>query len=135
MSKQETFISTLHEEIDTMAQAEIIQEEEIQNLQEGGSGGGLSAYQLAVANGYEGTVEEWLASLVGADGTNGQSAYQLAVTNGFVGTVEEWLASLVGADGTDGATGQSFIIAKQFVSVAELDADITKIDWVKLDDG
>lgn len=32
---------------------------------------GDSAYQVAVDNGFEGTVEEWLQSLVGADGTDG----------------------------------------------------------------
>jgi len=32
---------------------------------------GLSAYEVAVANGFEGTVEEWLLSLVGAEGDSG----------------------------------------------------------------
>lgn len=39
----------------------------------GGGGGGVdgaSAYDIAVANGFVGTEVEWLASLVGADGTN-----------------------------------------------------------------
>jgi hypothetical protein len=68
---------------------------------------GKSAYELAVEKGYEGTVEEWLASLVGEvgapgkDGANGQSAYELAVKNGYTGSENEWIASLVGADGKD----------------------------------
>lgn len=33
---------------------------------------GLSAYQVAVANGFAGTVSEWLNSLVGANGADGQ---------------------------------------------------------------
>lgn len=33
---------------------------------------GKSAYELAVDNGYEGTVEEWLQSLIGPQGSNGQ---------------------------------------------------------------
>lgn len=33
---------------------------------------GESAYEVAVANGFEGTVEEWLQSLVGAAGQGGQ---------------------------------------------------------------
>ncbi|MFQ8827819.1 MAG: PL29 family lyase N-terminal domain-containing protein [Alistipes sp.] len=37
---------------------------------------GRSAYELAVENGYRGTLEEWLASL---SGNNGPSAYELAV--------------------------------------------------------
>ena len=80
----------------------------------GGPGAdGASAYEVAVSNGFVGTEEEWLASLVGpagpagADGTNGTngtngvngadgaSAYEIAVNNGFIGTEEEWLASLL----------------------------------------
>lgn len=51
---------------------------------EGGSGGGangLSAYEIAVANGFVGTEVEWLASLQGADGVDGTDG-----TNVVVGT-------------------------------------------------
>ena len=41
---------------------------------------GLSAYELAVKNGYNGTVKDWLDSL------NGKSAYQLAVSAGYKDT-------------------------------------------------
>ena len=58
--------------------------------------GGKSAYQLAADQGYEGTLPEWLASLHGADG---DSAYEVAVQEGFVGTKAQWLASLVGPQG------------------------------------
>lgn len=57
---------------------------------------GKSAYQLAVDQGYEGTLAEWLASL---KGPAGDSAYQIAVEEGFVGTKAQWLASLVGPQG------------------------------------
>ena len=57
---------------------------------------GKSAYQVAVDNGFDGTVAEWLASLVGAPG---KSAYQVAVDNGFEGTEQEWLESLIGDEG------------------------------------
>jgi len=66
---------------------------------------GLSAYQVAVADGFVGTEVEWLASLDGAPGdpgAPGDSAYAVAVANGFVGTEVEWLASLDGAPGADG---------------------------------
>ena len=53
----------------------------------------LVAYQTAVANGFEGGEAEWLASLVG------KSAYQTAVANGFEGDEAAWLASLVGKEG------------------------------------
>lgn len=56
---------------------------------------GLSAYEVAVVNGFAGTQAAWLDSLVGA------SAYQIAVANGFSGDQVAWLASLIGADGTD----------------------------------
>jgi len=49
---------------------------------------GLSAYELAVQFGYEGTVQEWIESL------EGKSAYQIAVDSGYKGTESEWLASL-----------------------------------------
>ena len=71
---------------------------------------GKSAYELAVENGYQGTLEEWLASLVGetgANGADGKSAYELAVENGYEGTLDDWLESLVGATGATGATGEA----------------------------
>lgn len=37
---------------------------------------GLSAYELAVKYGYEGSLDDWLASL------SGKSAYEIAVENG-----------------------------------------------------
>ena len=54
---------------------------------------GKSAFELAVDNGYIGSEEEWLASLVGK---NGLSAYEIALKHGFEGTELEWLASLKG---------------------------------------
>ena len=96
---------------------------------------GLSAYEIAVENGFGGDEAAWLASLVGAPGANGNdgapgangndgapgangndgapgangndglSAYQIAVNNGFVGDEAAWLASLVGASGTVVPTG------------------------------
>lgn len=61
-------------------------------------GKGDSAYQIAVANGFEGTEKEWLDSLKGESGESayrGDSAYEIAVKNGFEGTEEEWLRSLM----------------------------------------
>jgi len=48
---------------------------------------GKDAYKLALANGFVGTVNEWLDSLKGKD------AYRIALANGFVGTFEEWVLS------------------------------------------
>ena len=86
-------------------------------VSEGGNGingkdgeNGLSAYELAVQNGFTGTLTEWLKSLKGADGINGTngtdgkngfSAYEIALKNGFVGTESEWLDSLKGENSTE----------------------------------
>ena len=54
---------------------------------------GLSAYELAVQEGYQGTLQEWLRSLGGAD------AYEVAKKAGYTGSREEWLKTLIGATG------------------------------------
>lgn len=78
---------------------------------------GQSAFELALAQGFEGTVDEWLASLKGADGAagvngthgqdgkDGKSAYRLALDAGFSGTLAQWLTSLNGTDGKNGRHG------------------------------
>ena len=68
---------------------------------------GKSAYELAVEQGYRGTEEEWLESLLGSDGADGKSAYEIAVENGYSGTEEQWIGSLVGTPGTSGNDGKS----------------------------
>lgn len=91
---------------------------EVQNGSNGTNGkdgeNGLSAYELAVQEGFTGSLTEWLNSLKGADGKDGAeggngtdgkdglSAYEIALKNGFVGTESEWLDSLKGKDGEDG---------------------------------
>ncbi|MCY0959593.1 hypothetical protein [Streptomyces sp. H27-H5] len=75
---------------------------------------GDSAYEVAVEQGFAGTVAQWLASLVGAQGVKGNigstgpagaDAYAVAVAAGYSGTRAQWLASLVGAKGSTGNTG------------------------------
>lgn len=79
---------------------------------------GKSAYELAVQNGFVGSLTAWLASLRGPagavstvpgpqgnPGAPGKSAYQLAVDAGFTGTQAQWLESLKGQDGEDGQDG------------------------------
>lgn len=60
---------------------------------------GKSAYEIACKNGFEGTEEEWLASLGGEVGATGKSAYEIACDNGFDGDEESWLESLKGQTG------------------------------------
>ncbi len=55
----------------------------------------VSAYEIAVKNGFQGTEQEWLASLHGEDGEDGQdltatSLYQAAQGNGYKGTYLEF---------------------------------------------
>ncbi len=72
---------------------------------------GLSAYEIAVKNGFVGSEQEWLESLKGetgkkgTEGLDGKSAYELARKNGYDGTLEGWLASLKGEQGEQGEKG------------------------------
>ena len=104
---------------------------------------GLSAYELAVQEGFTGSLAEWLNSLKGADGKNGVdgkdgadglngkdgadgkdgtdgkdglSAYEIALKNGFVGAESEWLDALKGKDGIDGNSPEvSGFATKEYV--------------------
>ena len=73
----------------------------------------MTAYDIAVKNGFTGTEEEWVKSIKGEKGdsglnlTQGGSAYEYALDNGFEGTEEEWLDSLKGDKGEKGDTGKS----------------------------
>ncbi len=60
---------------------------------------GLSAYELAIANGFEGTEPEWLASLVGTPGPQGEPG-----AAGAVGPQGE--PGLPGRDGLPGLRGE-----------------------------
>lgn len=58
---------------------------------------GRSAYQMIVHDGYKGTQEQWLASLVGEEtDSNADTAYELAVQNGYTGSETEWIDAIVG---------------------------------------
>ncbi len=65
---------------------------------------GKSAYELACANGYTGTLSEWLSDLSGEDGS---SAYDIAVKNGYEGDEASWLAALKGEQGENGQNGRT----------------------------
>lgn len=78
---------------------------------------GLSAYEVAVANGFTGTEAEWLVANqgftgatgvmgpTGPTGPSGATAYEQALANGFSGPIEDWIDSLHGATGPQGTTG------------------------------
>ncbi len=58
---------------------------------------GKSAYEIAVDNGFKGTVEEWLSSLIGENGADGKDG-----VNGIDG--KDGTNGTNGANGKDGAT-------------------------------
>lgn len=73
---------------------------------------GKSAYELAVDNGFNGTEQEWLASLKGQDGTNGTNG----VTPHIDSVSKHWMIGEVdtgivaeGQDGTNGTNGTNGI--------------------------
>lgn len=84
---------------------------------------GPSAYDSAVTNGFQGTVQDFLDSLKGEDGddglpgvngSHGLSAYEIAQEAGFTGTEAEWLASLVGTPGQDGKSAYELAVGLGF---------------------
>lgn len=63
---------------------------------------GYSAYEVAVQQGFVGTEDEWLASLIGPEGPigpDGKSAYEIAVENGYIGTETQWVNDFLTPDG------------------------------------
>ena len=80
---------------------------------------GKSAYEMAVENGFEGTLEEWLETLRGVGVTEVYiSGRNLYATYSQPGGEEmtEMIGTVVGANGRDGVNGDSF-------STAEIDAN------------
>lgn len=78
---------------------------------------GKSAYELACEQGYTGTVDEWLLTLVG---NNGKSAYEVMQEQGYTGTLEEWIESLRGQNGVTPHIGDNgnWFIGEQDTGIA-----------------
>ena len=96
---------------------------------------GESAYQVAVDQGFVGTVDEWLESL---RGPQGDSAYQVAVQQGFVGTKDQWLESLRGPQGEQGVSGGMLFPMMDFdaeTGVLTISGLEQEIDRVRYDEG
>lgn len=86
-------------------------QKDVEALKEGGADG-ASAYEIALANGFEGTEEEWLLSLAGpagprgatgetgAAGADGKSAYEYAKDGGYEGTEEEFAELMANGSGS-----------------------------------
>lgn len=96
-------------------------DEKAASLQNGKDGeNGLSAYEIATENGFEGTQTEWLASLKGDKGDTGErglqgtkgdtgdtgkTAYEVWLSVGNSGTETDFLNSLKGEKGDTGLQG------------------------------
>lgn len=77
-------------------------EEELKKAKDSGEFDGESAYEVAVRNGFIGTEEEWLASLVGADGKTP-----------YIRDSYWWIGNIntgVKAEGEDALSGYDFVI-------------------------
>lgn len=102
----------------------------------GGGGGadGLSAYEIAVKNGFVGTESEWLVSLKGADGAKGTQGIQgIQGAKGDTGTKgadgskgdkgdtgPKGDIGLNGATGAKGATGATGAVGKNGASITAI---------------
>lgn len=78
---------------------------------------GLSAYEIAIQNGFVGSVDQWLSSL------EGKTAYQIAVELGFAGDEAAFIASLKGDEGEVGKSIYDIAIDTGFVGT---EADFLK---------
>lgn len=91
--------------------------QKIAEIQAGVNGkDGLSAYEIAVNNGFVGTVSEWLESLKGSDGLPGKDG--INGTDGVDG--KNGADGRNGVDGRDGADGQNGTDGENGLSAYEL---------------
>ena len=88
---------------------------------------GLSAYELAVQDGYQGTLQEWLKSLEGVD------AYEVAKKAGYTGSREEWLAYLKGVKGDKGDSAYEVAVSEGYTG--DKQAWLASLKGVKGDKG
>lgn len=79
---------------------------------------GDSAYQIAVNQGFDGTVDEWLASLKGEKGEQGiQGDRGLQGAQGEAGA--QGIQGIQGIQGEKGDDGYPFLIYKQYDNISE----------------
>lgn len=84
----------------------------------------ISAYEIAVKNGFKGTETEWLASLKGADGTDGKTftvedLYETAKKEGFEGSLLDFIKS-TGLDVEVNENNDTKTIAQNVTSVVSV---------------
>lgn len=88
----------------------------------------ISAYEIAVKNGFIGTEAEWLLSLKGADGEKGEDLdidkmYAWAKENGFTGSYLDFLKEL---DLNVQEDNDTEMLAKNITSIVEIYSGFTK---------
>ena len=91
---------------------------------------GKSAYEIAVEQGYDGTVDEWLTSLKGSDGQDApalKSLYNNAVEQGFSGDIYDFVESELNID-----NAEKYIYGanKGLVSVVSVNCQFTSTDML-----
>jgi|GEM_PF-6688372 len=83
---------------------------------------GKNAYDIAIKNGYDGTEEEWLLSLIGKGLEFNWNGTKLGVR--VEGETEyQYSDDLKGEKGDKGDIGKAFYIAKVYSSIAEMQTD------------
>jgi hypothetical protein len=114
---------------------------------------GLSAYEVALFNGFRGSSADWLKSLVGRAGESniagpkgdkgekgdkgdkgdpGISAYEVARANGFTGSQAAWLESLEGEKGDKGEKGDRGADGKPASSAARWEAQPVRDEFDRI---
>lgn len=94
---------------------------------------GLNAYELAVQEGFVGTLSDWLLSINGDDGL---SAYDVWLGLGNTGTEQQFIDSLKGMDGVNGTNGTDGSSAYQvWLNLGNTGTEQDFIDSLKGDAG
>jgi serine protease Do len=91
----------------------------------------ISAYEIAVKNGFKGTEAEWLASLKGADGNDGEDItvedlYEAAKKEGFDGSLLDFIQSL-GVEADIKENNDMEMIANNVSSVVSVCCGFSKV--------
>lgn len=102
----------------------------------GSGGGGKSAYEIAVDNGFVGSEQEWLDSLQGAPGENGTNGKDgVSCSHSWSGTTltitsasGSSSANLKGQDGASGKDGYSPVRGKDYWTPADIEEIKSYVD-------
>lgn len=97
---------------------------------------GKSAYELAVANGFSGTEQEWLASLKGVKGQDGadnditiEDLYEAARNDGFEGSMSDFIKEYLNANAQ--IPDEKNAVNKAVFSVCDVIANFQTKDSIK----